>query len=143
MTKTQKIRILIADDFRSLRDMIRLHLARSGDMDVIGEALELDQALERAKQLQPDVIIRNDYLPPVDSALAAALFREEGITAAILVISKNAESALIQRSFQSGVNGFMNIDEIEELLADAIRSVSQGKRYLSPKAQKATVDRQV
>lgn len=143
MTKTQKIRILIADDFKALRDLIRLHLERSGDMDIIGEAPELDLALERARQLQPDVIIMNDYLPPVDSALAAALFREEGITAAILAISANAESALVQRSFQSGVNGFMNKDEIDEFLADAIRSVFQGKQYLSPKARKATVNRQV
>jgi DNA-binding NarL/FixJ family response regulator len=143
MTKTQKIHILIADDFKALRDRIRLHLERSVDMDIIGEAPELDLALERARQLQPDVIIMNDYLPPVDSALAAALFREEGITAAILVISKNVEAQLIRRSFQSGVNGFMNIDEINEFLVDAVRNVFQSKQYLSPKAQQAALDRHV
>jgi len=134
MAETEIIRILIADDFKVLRDVIRLHLERAGDLDVVDEAPDLIDALESAKALHPDVIIMNDYLPPVDSAHAAALLRKEGITAVILVISMQAESDLIQRSFNSGVNGFMHKDEIDEYLVDAIRSVHRGERYLSPKA---------
>lgn len=134
MAETDTIRILIADDFKVLRDVIRLHLERAGDLDVIDEALDLYDALESATALHPDVIIMNDYLPPIDSAHAAALLRKEGITAAILVISMKAESDLIQRSFNSGVNGFMHKDEIDEYLVNAIRRVHQGERYLSPKA---------
>jgi two-component system response regulator NreC len=134
VTETKAIRVLIADDFKVLRDVIRLHLERAGNMDVIDEAPDLFDALESAKALHPDVIIMNDYLPPVDSAHAAALLRKEGITAVILVISMQAESDLIQRSFNSGVNGFMHKDEIDEYLVNAIRRVHQGERYLSPKA---------
>ena len=134
MTETKPIRILIADDFKVLRDVIRLHLERAGDMDVVDEAPDLNDALERAKIVQPDVIIMNDYLPPIDSAHATALFRKEGITAAILVISMHPESDLMHRSFSSGVNGFMHKDEIDEYLVNAIRSVHRGERYLSPKA---------
>lgn len=131
------IRILIADDFKVLRDVIRLHLERAEDMDVVDEAPDLNDALERSRVLKPDVIIMNDYLPPIDSAHAATLFREEGIPSAILVISMQAEAAIIQRSFHSGANGFMQKDEIDELLVDAVRSVQRGERYLSPKAQEA------
>src|SRR6266498_5699592 len=134
MTETEIIRILIADDFKVLRDVIRLHLERAEDMDVVDEAPDLNDALERTRTLQPDVIIMNDYLPPIDSAHAAALFRKEGITAAILVISMKPESELMQRSFSSGVNGFMHKDEIDDFLVDGIRRVHQGERYLSPKA---------
>ncbi len=134
MTETEIIRILIADDFKVLRDVIRLYLERAEDMDVVDEAPDLYDALESAKALDPDVIIMNDYLPPIDSAHATALFRKEGITAAILVISMQPESVLIQRSFSSGVNGFMHKDEIDEFLVDAVRRVHQGERYLSPKA---------
>jgi DNA-binding NarL/FixJ family response regulator len=137
MTETEKIRILIADDFKILRDVIRLHLERAGDMDVIGEAPDLNDALERTKTLQPDVIVMNYDLPPLDSAHAAALFREQGINTAILTISMNVASDLIQHSFRNGVNGFMHKDEIGEFLVDAIRRVHQGERYLSPKAQEA------
>lgn len=137
MTETKLIRILIADDFKVLRDVIRLHLERAEDMGVIDEAPDLNDALERTRTLQPDVIIMNDYLPPIDSAHAATLFRKEGITSAILVISMQAERDIIQRSFQSGANGFMQKDEIDDFLVQAVRSVQRGERYLSPKAQEA------
>src|SRR5688500_9019048 len=138
MTETKTIRILIADDFKLLRDVIRLHLARVGDMDVVDEAPDLDDALERTQVLRPEVIIMNGDLPPIDSAYATALFREKGFTGAILVISMHIEDDLIQRSFLSGVNGFMNKDEIDEYLVEAIRRVHQGERYLSPKASAAS-----
>jgi len=128
------IHILIADDFKVLRDVIRLYLGRAEDMEVVEEAPDLNDALERARMLQPDVIIMNDYLPPIDSAHAAALIRKDGITAAILVISLQPEPDLIQRAFNSGVNGFMHKDEIDAFLVDAVRRVHQGERYLSPKA---------
>jgi DNA-binding NarL/FixJ family response regulator len=134
VTETKAIRVLIADDFKVLRDVIRLHLERAGDMDVIDEAPDLYDALESARALHPDVVIMNDYLPPIDSAHATAHFREQGFTAAILIISMHLEPGLIQRSFSSGANGFMHKDEIDEYLVDAIRHVHQGERYLSPKA---------
>jgi two-component system, NarL family, response regulator DegU len=137
MNETRKIRILIADDFKSLRDVIRLYLERASSMEVVGEAPELDQAVARARELQPDVIIMNDYLPPVDSALAAALFEEQGIPAAILAISMSVEPDLIRRSLEKGVNGFIHKDEIDTVLVDAIQSIHRGERYLSPKARVA------
>lgn len=137
MTETKPIRVLIADDFKVLRDVIRLHLERAWDMDVVDEAPDLDDALERVRTLRPDVVIMNDYLPPIDSAHATTLFREQGFTAAIVIISLHLEPGLIQRSFLSGANGFMHKDEIDEYLVDAVRRVHQGERYLSPKAEDA------
>ena len=134
VNERKAIRVLIADDFKVLRDVIRLHLERAEDMEVVDEAPDLYDALESARMLQPDVIIMNDYLPPIDSAHATALFREQGFTAAVLVISMHLETDLIQRSFSSGASGFMNKDEIDEYLVDAVRRVHQGERYLSPKA---------
>lgn len=136
------IRVLIADDFKLLREVIRLYLERAEDMEVVDEALDLDTALERTRTLQPDVIIMNDYLPPIDSAQAATLFREQGFSAAVLVISMHPEFDLIQRSFRSGVDGFMHKDEIDDHLVEAVRSVYRGERYLSPRATKIYTDMQ-
>src|SRR6266545_7235621 len=104
MTETKRIRVLIADDFKLLRDVIRLYLERADDMEVIDEAPDVTDALESARALHPDVIIMNDYLPPIDSAHASALFREQGFTAAILVISMQINPEQIQRSFLNGAN---------------------------------------
>ena len=137
MNETKSIRVLIADDFKLLRDVIRLYLEQAADMEVIDEAPDVTDALESTRALHPDVIIMNDYLPPIDSAHASALFREQGFTAAILVISMKLEPDQIKRSFLSGANGFMNKDEIDEYLVDAIRHIHRGERYLSPKAKEA------
>jgi DNA-binding NarL/FixJ family response regulator len=137
MSEAGRIRILIADDFKVLRDVIRLYLEQAGDMEVIDEAPDLNDALERARTLQPDVIIMNDYLPPIDSAHAAALFHTQGIPVYILVISMTVEPELIERSFRHGVDGFMHKDEIDKYLAEGVRSVRRGERYLSPKAKEA------
>jgi len=106
-------------------------------MTVIDEALDVTDGLESARALRPDVIIMNDYLPPIDSAHASALFREQGSPAAILIISMRIDPAQIQSSFANGANGFMTKDEIDEFLVDAIRHIEQGERYLSPRAREA------
>lgn len=137
MAESMKIRILIADDFKVLRDVIRLYLERAGDMEVIDEAPDLNDAIERALTLEPDVIIMNDYLPPLDSAYAAALCRQKGISAAIMTISMNVQPDLIHRSLRQGVDGFIHKDEIDKFLVDGIRTIHHGKRYLSPRAQEA------
>ena len=137
MNKTKNIRILIADDFKLLCSVIQAYLEREGDMEVVGEAPDLDDALELAKSLQPDVIIVNDYLPPLNSAHAAERFRKEGVTSAILAISMKAEADLIKHSFEHGIIGFMEKDEIDILLVPAIRTVHRGERFISPKAQHA------
>jgi DNA-binding NarL/FixJ family response regulator len=137
VTEIRRVRVLIADDFKLLRDVIRLYLERAEDLEVIDEARDVTDALESAGALRPDVIIMNDYLPPIDSAHASALFREQGFTAGILVISMQIDPEQIRQSFLNGANGFMNKDEIDEHLVDAIRRVHQGQRYLSPKAKEA------
>lgn len=133
MTDTT-IHVLIADDFRLLRAVIRKYLERAEDIDVVDEAPDLNAALERTKALRPNVIIMNGDLPPVDSAYATTHLREQGFTDAILVISMHLEPQVIQRSFLSGANGFMHKDEIDEYLVDGVRRVHLGERYLSPKA---------
>ena len=133
----RNLKILIADDFDAMRQVM-LMLLRDADMTgQIDEAPTLESALESAESLGPDVILMNDYLPPIDSAHAAKMFRRRGITAAILVVSMTVEPELIERSLASGVNGFMHKEEMGEHLIEAVREVYNGRRYLSPRARRA------
>jgi two-component system response regulator NreC len=134
MQQNGTIRVLIADDQNSMREAIRRRLQHFGDIEVVGESPNLDQALLDAASLLPDVVIMNDYLPPMTSAHATALFRKQGFSAAILAITEKLESETIQHSFRHGVNGFMHKTEIDELLEKAIRSIYEGERFLSPQA---------
>jgi DNA-binding NarL/FixJ family response regulator len=128
------IRILIADDHKFLRDVIRLYLERAEDMSVVNEAHDLDTALAGASRSRPDVVIMNGDLPPFDSAHATANFRQNGFTAAILIVTMQLEPGLMKHSFLQGANGFMHKEEIDDHLVEAVRRVHRGERYLSSKA---------
>jgi len=137
MTERQVIRVYIADDFDIMRQVMQRLLEEAEDMEVVGEAPHLDEALVEVKTLRPDVILMNDYLPPLNSAHATEQFRKQGIPAAILILSIYVEPDLIRLSFANGANGFMHKDEMGEHLLEAIRQVHQGERYVSPKAERS------
>lgn len=128
---------MIADDFKVLRDVIRLQLEQAGDMEVIDEVTVLEEAVERARALEPDVIIMNDYLPPMNSAHATVVFRQKGITAAILAITMKVEPDVVQHAIRHGVNGFMHKDEMGEHLVEAVRLIHRGERYFSPSVRES------
>jgi two-component system invasion response regulator UvrY len=130
----QRIRVLIADDLKFVRDVIRLYLERAEDMSVVGEASDLDAALEKARSSRPDIVIMNGDLPPIDCAHATAIFRQNGFTAPILIVTMKLEPSLMKRSFLQGANGFMHKDEIDDYLVEAVRRVHHGERYLSSQA---------
>lgn len=140
MDKGSKIRVLIADDFDMLRQVMRKVLERTDDIEVAGEALRLQEALAKTQPLQPDVILMDDYLPSTNSAAVTKLFRESGMTTAILVISMKVEPELIEQTLASGAKGFIHKDEMGTLLVEAIHSVFHHGRYLSPKAISTLTD---
>ena len=137
MSEQGVIRVYIADDFDIMRQVIRALLREAEDIEVVGEGPRLDEALAEVEVMRPDVILMNDYLPPVDSAYATERFRALGVESAILIISMYVEPELIRGSFDNGANGFMHKDEMGEHLVEAIRRVYQDERYLSPKAELA------
>jgi DNA-binding NarL/FixJ family response regulator len=137
MSSNEKIRVLIADDFAMLRQVINMVLEKTDDIEVVGEAPDLEDALKDVQVLQLDVILMNDYLPPINSALATKKFRELGVDAAILIISMHADTEMIQQSFVSGANGLIYKEEMGTLLTEAIRKVHNKEQYLSPMAEDA------
>jgi DNA-binding NarL/FixJ family response regulator len=133
----KKIRVLVADDFAVMREVINQLINRSDDIEVVGEAPDLQDALKDVQTLKPDVVLMNDYLPPTNSALATKLFRELDVTAAILIISIDVEPEMIQQSLANGANGFMHKDEMGTLLTEAIRKVYNNEQYLSQRTEYA------
>ena len=145
MKQNGTIRVLIADDQNILREAIRRRLEQLEDIEVVGESPNLNQALLDAGSLLPDVVIMNDYLPPMTSAHATALFRKQGFSAAILAITEKLETEIIQHSFRHGVNGFMHKTEIDELLENFTVELSASDHEAVAKSARgrATVDDKV
>lgn len=136
MTQDEPIRILIAEQTKSLRVRMRKHIKEVGDIKVLAEAQDLPEALKKAREISLDVIVINDCLPPMENAHASAMLRREGVHTSILSFAEVLEPGLIQLSFRHGVNGFMHVEEIDGLLVRAVRRVCKGERYFSPRVRK-------
>jgi len=127
------IRILIADDFPTMVRALELLIANQDDMEIAGEAADLPSALELLQQVDCDVILINDYIPPMDSVQATKLIRGEGIQIPILVMSMHEDAELAGQALLNGANGFIVKTEFLDTFTSAVRTVYRGDIYVSPR----------
>ena len=126
------IRVLIADDFPQMIDVMERLIAGASDMSAAGVMTHFQDVLERILEIEHEVVLMNDYLPPTTSVTATARLREMGVNAPILIISMYRDADLIRDSLDAGANGFILKEEFTQHLLPAIRAVFGGERYLSP-----------
>ncbi|MFN9541341.1 MAG: response regulator [Planctomycetota bacterium] len=126
-----RLRILIVDDHPIVRDGLNLRISAESDLEVCGEAENVVQALEKVEATRPDLVI-------VDIALKASHGLEliEQLAARfpqvkMLVVSGFEESLYAERAVRAGANGYLNKQESNEKLIEAIRVVMRGDCYLS------------
>lgn len=135
------IRVLIADDHAVVRQGLRLFLDLLADIDVVGEAVDGSETLERAAALRPDVIVMDIVMPGLDGIEATKRLRERVPDATVLVLSSFSDEERVLPALAAGASGFLTKDTSPEDLADAIRSVYHGDPVLCPEATKRVLRR--
>jgi NarL family two-component system response regulator LiaR len=126
------IRVVIADDHHLVRQGIRALLEKSGEVQVIGEAEDGQQAVELAQELQPEVVIMDIAMPRLDGAQATERVLALDTPTEVVILSMHADHYLAEQLLRAGAKGYLLKASITEELLLAIRSASQGKTYLSP-----------
>ena len=130
-----KLKILIADDHAIVRDGIAAILRFQKDMTLVGEAVDGPTAVQKARELAPDVVMLDLMMPNMDGADAtAAILRARPATRILLLTSYGTSSALF-RAFKNGATGAITKTEPKEELLAAIRSVAAGVRVTSPEIE--------
>ena len=129
----QMIQVVIADDFSAMLKVMRQLIQRAGDMEWAGHATRADEAITLIENVQPDVVVMNDYIPPLNSIQVIEKMRAAGLNQPILVVSMHDESDLVHGALQAGAAGFILKTELFDEFIPAIRAVYQGKTYLSSK----------
>ena len=124
------IRILIADDHFVVRQGLAALLVPRNGMDVVGEAATGREAVDRARVLQPDVILMDMMMPEMDGPEAIALIKQENPAARILVLTSFGESKQISAAIQAGALGYLLKDSSPDDLLHAIHSVYRGNLVL-------------
>lgn len=124
------IRILLADDHDIVRKGLTLVLQQEPDFEVVGEARDGIEALERAQALCPDVILLDLKMPNMGGEATAREMRRQCPQARILILSGADLDEGVLDVLEAGVDGYMPKDVSPSELARAIRTVAEGKPYI-------------
>lgn len=126
------MRILIADDHELVREGMRALLDLRPDMEVVGEAGDGEEAVRRARLLNPDVILLDLVMPEKDGIAAIHEIKAQQPQARILVITSFSEDERVYRAVKAGALGYLLKDSSPQDLVQAIYDVCEGKMSLHP-----------
>ncbi|MEO0337809.1 MAG: response regulator transcription factor [Bacteroidota bacterium] len=131
-TDTQKISVLLTDDHALVRGGIKSLLEDEDFLEVIGEAANGQEALEKISQLQPDIVIMDIRMPVMNGldAVAQLTKNTESVTKAIVLSMHHSEEYILQ-SIAAGAYGYLLKDAPKEELLKAIKKVHEGEKYFS------------
>jgi len=130
-TTAQKKRILVVDDHPFLREGVRRFLNQYEDLEVCGEAGDVQQATEAVERLRPDLMLLDIRLGNGDAIELIKAVRARFPTLRILVYSQHEESIFAERSLRAGAQGYLVKNETPAEVLAAVRCVLEGGLYVS------------
>jgi DNA-binding NarL/FixJ family response regulator len=126
-----KKRLLIADDHGLMREVMACFLEAAPDLEVVAEAEDGREAVALAVQTQPDIVLMDLSMPHMNGLEATRQIASKAANSKVLVITASRNESMLQELLEAGASGFvLKTGDTDELLA-AVRTVLQGKRYIS------------
>jgi len=141
MRRSDRIRLLIVDDHKVVRNGLRVFISLYDDIKVVGEASNGQRALEQCAAHQPDVVLMDMVMPVMDGPTATRLIREQFPEVQVVALTSFDEEALVHQAIEAGAVGYLHKDVEEEGLIGAIRSAREGRPVLAPEAMQALMNR--
>ena len=134
-TPPGRIRVLIADDQRVVREGLGMLVSLIDEVEVVGSASNGAEAVRLAEAHRPDVILMDLRMPDVDGVAATADLRERLPSARVLVLTTYADDTAILSALRAGAVGYLTKDASAEQIETAIRAVHAGQTHLDPAVQ--------
>ncbi|WP_018131595.1 response regulator [Effusibacillus pohliae] len=134
------IQVLIADDHAIVRSGLSMLINAQSDMEVVGTAADGKEAVDKALQLQPHVVLMDLSMPPGENGLIATeRLKQAAPGIEILVLTMHDDEEYLFRVLQAGASGYILKSAPDVDLINAIRTVHRGEAYLYPSAAKALI----
>jgi DNA-binding NarL/FixJ family response regulator len=126
------IRVVIADDHHLVRQGIRALLEKAGDIEVVAEAADGQEAIALVERLLPDVLVIDIAMPHLNGVEAVGRLRGLKVKTGALILSMYADDTLVRQALRNGAKGYLLKRAVSEELLLAVRAVSRGDTFLSP-----------
>jgi two-component system, NarL family, response regulator LiaR len=137
------IRILLVDDHAVVREGLRAFLTLQDGFEIVGEAADGEEALERARELEPDVILMDLVMPRLDGVSAMRELRQSGGRAAkarVIVLTSFLDDDRLLPALEAGAAGYLLKNSQPSELARAVRAAQAGEAIIDPSAAARLVD---
>ena len=135
-----KIKVLLVDDHAIMRDGIRAILSLHDDIDLVGEASEGQEAIEKTRELSPDVVIMDVAMPDMDGIEATRRIRKESPNVKIIMLTQYDNKEYVLSAIKAGAAGYVPKRALGSELVSAVRAVNRGESFLYPSAAAALID---
>jgi two-component system nitrate/nitrite response regulator NarL len=132
---------MVVDDHPVVRRGISMCLARQPQLEIVGEAGDGREAIHRARELQPDLILMDIDMPQMNGLAVAEVLRREMPKTKVLILSMHSNTEYVLRIIQSGARGFVLKEAPAEELVRAIEMVNAGEAYFSPDVARVALNK--
>lgn len=136
----KKLRILIADDHGLVRRGARQVLHSRRGWRVVGEATNGLEAVEKAKELKPDVVVVDVGMPELEGIEVVRQIRVAVPDAKLLVLTMHESDQMVRRALDAGALGYLLKSDLTDCLPKAVKAVAEGKRFLTPKVSEIVLE---
>ena len=126
------IRVLIADDHRLFRLGLRQACESAGDLEVVGEAEDGQEAVELARRCRPDVVLMDIQMPILDGVEATRRIVENDPSVRVIMLTIYRQDRYVFEAIKAGARGYLLKDVDEPELLEAIRAVHRGEALINP-----------
>ena len=125
------IRVLVVDDYAPWCRFLRLTLLAHQELQIIGEFTDGPEAIQNAKELQPDLILLDIGLPTLNGIEAARRIRKVSPRSKVLFVSENRSPDVAEEALSTGAEGYVVKSDAARELLPAIKAVLEGRRFIS------------
>ncbi|MFC1902640.1 response regulator [Chloroflexota bacterium] len=135
-----KIRILLVDDHTIMRDGIRALVSLDDSIEIVGEASEGKEAIQKVQELKPDLVVMDIAMPGMDGLEATRRITKKNPRVKILVLTQHDNREYILSTIKAGAAGYVPKRALGSELISAIRAVHEGQSFLYPSAAAALIE---
>ncbi|WP_370616385.1 response regulator [Mumia qirimensis] len=141
VVRTRPLRVFLVDDQQLVRAGFRMLVDSQPDMEVVGEAADGLEAVERLSVTTADVVLMDVRMPRLDGVAATRALTRRGITARIVVLTTFDLDEYVHNGLRAGASAFLLKDTPPEVLLAAIRDVHRGEAVVAPSATRRLLER--